>query len=141
MISFTVQGQPVAQGSKRAFVIKGRAVMTEASKHLKPWRTQIAAAAREQMGDAAPVHDPVHVTLHFTFPRPKSHYGTGKNAGVLKPGSVYWHATKPDADKLARAILDALTGVVYRDDSQVCLLTAGKSYGESPSARVEVRRA
>jgi Holliday junction resolvase RusA-like endonuclease len=36
--------------------------------------------------------------------------------------------TKPDLDKLARAVLDALTGVYYLDDAQVVSLDLQKAY-------------
>lgn len=144
MISFTVQGQPVAQGSKVAYMPKGakRPILMEtARERLKPWRTQIAAAAREEMRGEPPTHMPVRVCLYFTFQRPKGHYGTGKNGGVVKESSPRWHATKPDADKLARACLDAMTGIAYRDDSQVAGLTVEKVYGEEPGVTVHVEPA
>ena len=43
---------------------------------------------------------------------------------------------KIDSDNLAKSILDALNGVAYDDDSQVCLLIVQKLYAET--ARVEV---
>jgi Holliday junction resolvase RusA-like endonuclease len=37
-----------------------------------------------------------------------------------------WKVTKPDVDKIARCVLDALTGVVYGDDAQVAALDIRK---------------
>ena len=46
---------------------------------------------------------------------------------------------KPDVDKLARAGLDAMTGVVFSDDAQVTEALVGKVYGETPGLMCEVR--
>lgn len=64
--------------------------------------------------------------LTFTFERPKSHV---KRNGDLRSGYSEYHVQRPDVDKLCRAILDALTGVVYHDDSQVISLSAVKQWG------------
>jgi Holliday junction resolvase RusA-like endonuclease len=54
------------------------------------------------------------------FPRPKSHYGTGRNAGKLKATAPTHNDGKPDRDNLDKAILDAMTGIGFmRDDKQV----------------------
>ena len=53
---------------------------------------------------------PVGVAVHFLFPRPKSHYRTGKNAHLLRAGAPDRPTTRSvgDTDKLCRAILDSL---------------------------------
>ncbi|MCR4339570.1 MAG: RusA family crossover junction endodeoxyribonuclease [Gemmatimonadaceae bacterium] len=71
--------------------------------------------------------------------RPAGHYGTGRNAGTVRPCAPEWPTTKPDADKLTRALLDALTGVAYVDDSQVVHLGIRKEWAlTGPGTRVEV---
>jgi Holliday junction resolvase RusA-like endonuclease len=134
-LSFHVAGTPQPQGSKR-HVGNGR--MIESAKGLKPWRAKVTAAALTARRPHDPIVGPVAVTLAFTFPRPKFHYGTGRNAGVVK--AQYADAlmvTKPDIDKLERAVLDALSGVVFVDDCQVVASTKTKSYGE-PGVTVTV---
>jgi len=126
-VTFTVAGDPVPQGSKQAYVVKGRAVVTERGRAtLGPWRNQIAAAALELLEE--PLAGPVAVCLSFAFTRPKSHYRTGRYAGELLPAAPTRHSTRPDVDKLARAVLDALTGVAFRDDGQVSELFARKTF-------------
>lgn len=124
-LRFRVTGEPGPQGSKRHV---GRGIMVESSKKVKPWRQDVAAAAEkaatEQDWQSIPQ---VRVVLVFGFRRPKAHYGTGRNATVLKPSAPYWHANKPDADKLARSTLDALTtAAVIGDDCQVVDLAVFK---------------
>ena len=126
MISFTVLGTPAPQGSKRAFVVKGRAVMVEASKKTVPWRDSVAVAGMTAMGGRPPIEGPVEVQAVFTMPRPKT---------VKRP----LPSVAPDIDKLARTILDGLTaGGVLVDDSLVVKLLASKVYGAVPGATVTV---
>lgn len=123
-----VLGDPVPQGSKQAYVVKGRAIVTERGRAtLGPWRNQIAAIAAAELEE--PLAGPLWVCLAFTLGRPKSHYRTGARAGELLERAPLAHSTRPDIDKLARAVLDALTGVAYRDDGQVSELSITKRFG------------
>lgn len=45
---------------------------------------------------------------------------------------------KPDIDNLAKSILDALNGVIYKDDSQVVVLTLQKYYDDDPRAEITI---
>ena len=100
MRSFLVLGLPAPQGSK-THVGDGR--MVESSKRVKPWRRQVAAAyADRNFGDM--LDGPVSIIVDFYLPRPKAHYGTGRNRGQLRPSAPTRPAVKPDVDKLARAV-------------------------------------
>jgi Holliday junction resolvase RusA-like endonuclease len=72
----------------------------------------------------------------FVLARPRSHYGTGRNADRLRATAPAWPCSRPDATKLLRAVEDALTGVVWRDDGQVVVQTARKVYGWPERAEV-----
>jgi Holliday junction resolvase RusA-like endonuclease len=122
---FSVLGQPVPQGSKRAF---GRNVVEIADARLRSWRQDIAVVANEAMAGTPPTTRPVLIQLDFHFDRPKGHYGTGRNAGNVRPTAPVAPGVKPDLDKLVRAALDALTGVVFKDDALVVSLVAAKIY-------------
>jgi Holliday junction resolvase RusA-like endonuclease len=98
----------------------------------------MAADAQEAMAGAVPLHGAVKVEVLFTFPRLKSHFRTGKRAAELRDDAPLQHDKKPDLDKLVRALGDAITGIVVRDDSQIAVLQARKVYGEAPGARVLV---
>lgn len=135
-----VTGLPIAQGSMSAFPTRsGRIVVTDQKgPNLKSWRTQVANAAR-QAHDGEPFDGPVSVSIAFVLPRPKKHYRTGRFAHLLRPDAPTWHTTKPDIDKLERAILDALTqsGTIH-DDAQVARLNATKTYGD-PGAGINIK--
>lgn len=70
---------------------------------------------------------PCQLALLFVFLRPKSHYNT---KGQLTPKSPALATSKSigDIDKLVRGILDALTTVLFDDDSQVVQINANKRY-------------
>ena len=127
-MAFQVFGDPVPQGSKRAFVVKNRAVVVDDNKAtLRSWRTAVVDAARAELNGEAPELGPVRITLMFFLRQPKR---------PKAPVPI----TKPDVDKLARAVLDGMTDAgVFRDDSQVTTLTVRKRYTtEAPCVRVFV---
>ena len=110
-----IPGKPAPQGSKRHL---GNGVMVESSKAVKPWRVDVAWAARREF--PAPYDGPVRLELGFVMPRPKS---TPKKS---TPAAI----KRPDLDKLVRAVMDAITGVVVADDSQIVHLVATKRIAE-----------
>ena len=123
-VTFTIEGVPVAQGSKTIAKGGGKVWLRDANAgKLKPWRAQVAEAA-----DVGVSFDcPVAVWLQFMMPLPK-------RPKFRRP------AVKPDIDKLSRAILDGLTdGGLLADDSRVVELHVFQHYSESPSVTVTVR--
>lgn len=134
---FTVHGLPAPQGSKRHV---GRGIMIESSKNVKPWREAVKHAALDAIDGNSPVEGPIRLSIVFWMPRPKSHYGTGRNASVLKSSAPFWCARTPDLSKLVRSTEDALTDAgVWRDDAQVVQLKVTKVYTENaPGATVTV---
>lgn len=137
VVEFTVHGAPRAQGSKRALVNRhtGRVVLLEMAKGLDGWRQAIRMEAVATLGLALPLAGPVAVELSFVFPWRKVDL---RRDGTVKAGAVAWKSTTPDLDKLTRAVLDALTGVVLCDDALVAALAAGKRYGDRPGVTVRV---
>ena len=140
MIGFTVLGEPKPAGSKRAFrnPHTDRIAMVDSSgKAGKDWRRAVAEAGREAH------HGPLlrgALSVQFLFyrPRPKSHYRTGKNAGLLRDSAPRDPITRPDVLKLARAAEDALTGVVWHDDAQIVSEHLYKCYGEPARLVVQI---
>lgn len=129
MVAFSVSGTPAPQGSHRAFVVNGRAVVTNDSKATKPWRKAVSAAAVEAMAGGEPMDVAVEVVITFHLVRPAS-------VSVKKRPLP---SVRPDVDKYARSTLDGLTGIVYRDDSLVTDLRVVKRYADFPGAIIMVR--
>lgn len=147
-LTFTVRGLPQAQGNAKAFIAGGRAhIATEANRTSSPlgaWRSAIATEARAAMGTEQLQEGPLYVRATFVFHRPKGHYlpaNARRPEPVLRLDAPRWHTGKPDGDKLLRALFDALTAVVWRDDAQVAEIRAAKRYegpGWLPGVVVEV---
>lgn len=129
-IRFEVKGQPIPQGSKKAFVVRGRAVMKDDNPDLDRWRGEIAAAASVAAGHGwEPWDGPVMVTLTAFLVRP--------------PGTRFlsYPAGPPDVDKLQRAVGDALTqSRVITDDARIVQWVAGKRWapGQIPFIAVSI---
>ena len=146
--TFFVRGLPATQGSMKAIMSHstGRPIVVRDNpKGLTAWRRAIGDEARSAAGFTAPVEGPVAITAHFFLPRPLGHFGTGRNAGVLKPSAPAFPTTKPDADKLVRARFDALKSdaAAYRDDAQVVRMVVSKDYADHdypPGVEVHFRR-
>jgi Holliday junction resolvase RusA-like endonuclease len=129
-LMFTVYGTPIPQGSMRAFIPKGwnRPVITAANAKTKPWRQEIANVVMheiEKTGFEMIVGEAVFLRAHFYFDRPKSVKADHK-------------ITKPDYDKLLRSLSDALTGHVYKDDSQIVMCEVQKRFGSPARCVVTV---
>jgi crossover junction endodeoxyribonuclease RusA len=149
-LAFVVFGRPQGKGSKRALPIRGKAkpgdrvVLVDSNRNARPWANRVAAAALEAVDgnpNALPalIRGPVAVTFVFYFARPRGHYGIGRNINRLRPSAPPHMATMPDVDKLVRNALDAIVGVLIKDDAQVVTLNAGKRYGEPERLEARLR--
>lgn len=142
MITFFVPGKAAPGGSKKGFYIAKikRVVMAPASDKTKPWMAIVSAFAREAYTDN-PLTGPLAVTMTFKILRPKNHYRTGKNAGILRDDAQKYCTVKPDLTKLERSTEDALTGIIWRDDSQVAQKNTQKIYVEKdPGVEITVQQ-
>ena len=134
MIELYVNGKPRSSGSKSGFIIDGKVIMTPAGKYQKSWMEAVKWAAIEAGHNGKMlIEGPVLLNLVFSFLRPKSHF---KKNGELTKSARPQPTCKPDLDKLNRAISDALTGLIWRDDSQVIELTASKVYAQPEGCKI-----
>ena len=132
MIHITIEGTARPQGSKRHV---GNGIMVESSKHVGLWRTWVRLKATQAMAGRPQIVGPVQIAILFQFDRPKKHF---KANGELRADAPKWHTGRPDVDKLLRAILDALTGVCFKDDSQVSRCFTEKPYGMAAQTVIDV---
>jgi len=138
MIQFFVPGIPKTAGSKRAFMRPGMRfpVVVEDCKGSKDWRGDVKRFASEHC--KSPLTGPLMVEFHFFMQRPKGHYGSGRNEDVVKASAPRSPAKKPDLLKLARAVEDALTGVAWKDDSQIVIEELSKAWSGKPGVFVKI---
>ena len=128
-ITFDVIGRPSPQGSQKSI---GNNRFVESSKFLPAWRKAVRVAAEEAVTASmwARVSGPVELEVMFYLDRPSSISKTQRPQPTVAP----------DLDKLVRGVGDALTGVVYDDDSQVIRCLAWKVYADTrvPGAFIRV---
>jgi crossover junction endodeoxyribonuclease RusA len=128
-IAFDVLGRPSPQGSKKSI---GNNRFVESSKYLPAWRNAVKIAAEDAVITEgwARVSGPVELEVMFYLDRPST------VSAVKRPQPI----VPPDLDKLIRGVGDALTGVVYDDDSQVIRCLAWKVYADNrePGAFIRV---
>jgi len=122
-LHFTVYGVAQPKGSAKAFMPKGARfpVVTNDNTQGRGWQQLVADGASRAIAECGwrLLDDAVRLSVAFSLPRPKKYQRRG-----VEPR----HVTKPDLDKLTRAVGDALTGVAWRDDSQVVELMTTKRY-------------
>ena len=134
---FWVEGDPQGEPRPRATVVGGKPRMYVP---VNPWRKAVAQVAKE----SAPrlMEGPLAVRIACYFKRPK------RLMRRRDPEGPVLHIAKPDSDNLAKAVLDALNGVLYYDDCQVAELVVRKYYcpkatdapgAAAPGAAIEVR--
>lgn len=132
-VTITVFGTPAPKGSNRAMVRGGRAVFVPGGSKqnqsaLMTWDQNVRHSASQACSGAdGPVfvQRPISVSLEFRLARPGGHYAKD---GTIKRTAPSFPAVKPDVDKLSRATLDSLTGIVWCDDSRIVKLRASKDY-------------
>ena len=145
IIHFFIPGDPRPAGSKTAYPIfrndaasgtkkwTGRFNVVDASgKSGKEWRRKVRQYARLNYKGAI-LDDPFLSFFTFYLKRPKSHYFTGKKEHVLKPDAPQFPTKTIDVIKLGRSVEDALTGIIWKDDSSNIVVIPAKVYAASRS--------
>jgi Holliday junction resolvase RusA-like endonuclease len=138
VITLFVPGIPQPAGSKRAFQNKktGAMIVTDANAKAKPWQADVKDKGVAAMDGLELLEGPLSVTMHFRMVRPKGHLNA---KGELRPSAPAYPAVRPDVLKLARAVEDALTGIVWRDDAQIVQEYVYKDYAVDGPPGVAVR--
>lgn len=128
LITFNVEGPPVAKGRARATTIRGMARLYTPAK-TRAYEDTVRIAAAMAMGERRPFQGEVTMTVTAMVAIPTS-FSKRKRlnaiAGIIRP------TTRPDADNYAKAALDGCNGILFRDDSQVTDLIIRKRYAADP---------
>lgn len=93
------------------------------------WKNGLKLLAKTKF--KKPITHPVSINIEFFFEIPKS--WTKKKKAAAK-----WHTSKPDVDNLCKSVLDALNGIAFKDDSQVCMIQAKKQYAQQSCVKIEI---
>lgn len=137
LLTCTVPGEPVAQGRPRAFRLPNGHIRAYDPPKSRGWKATAQAHLQDAMealeAGTAPFQGPLAVTVRALFTCPRSDWR------AREPRSRRWHAKRPDGENVAKAVLDAATGIVWLDDAQVARLVVEKRIGAQGEApRVEI---
>ena len=131
MIQFEIPGPPVAWARARQ---SGKRHYTDPK--VKAWKAEVGLRAAQARGMTVLADGALVVVLRFYLSPPPS--WPRKRTQEALSGAR--HPTgKPDADNLGKGVLDALNGVLWRDDAQVVELTVSKRYAKQARTCVTVR--
>jgi Holliday junction resolvase RusA-like endonuclease len=134
LLGFTVFGKPEPRGSKTGKFHR------DSNTKSYPWMSKVSEIAALAMEEQPLFTGALRIDLDFYLARPQGHYGSGRNADKLKPSAPTRPCTKPDVGKLARGTIDAMEGVVFRNDSQQVEGEPRKFYGAPTRCEVRISK-
>ena len=129
MVEFTVRGEPVPQARPRASRVGNSVGFYESSK-TRDFKSYFKFSAALAMRGRELLDEPLKVTLRIFVAKPKSW-----------PKSRVQADTKPDLDNFAKAALDAMEGVVYKNDYRIVELQLTKQLSDIPRCEVQIEAA
>lgn len=139
-VEFFVPGLPVAQPRQRSRVRKKKGGAsfvqnyTPADSPVNAFKAAVKLVAASAW-DGAPIDGPVLMDIDFVFPRPRTMVWKTKDMPRLR------HSKKPDRDNLEKSVMDALSGLLWIDDAQVCDGSIRKfiaSADEKPGVKIRI---
>jgi Holliday junction resolvase RusA-like endonuclease len=125
MLEFAIPIKPQGKARHRS-MIRGGKIATYNTKKATTYEAAIREYVRSKY-DGDPLEGPLIVSIYAWFKKPKS-------SRLTHP------SVKPDADNIAKAVLDSLNGILWHDDKQVCQLSIHKVYADRDAIELEVCR-
>jgi len=131
-----IPGEPVGKGRPKFSTFNGHAVAYTPKKTVS-YENLVKLSYQQQCSNEIPFEKGVplfaEITAYFSIP---------KSASKKKTADMVMHkirpTKKPDTDNIAKAVLDALNGIAYYDDSQIVALMVRKLYNEYPKVIVSI---
>ena len=131
---FIVLGEPVGKSRPKFSTFNGHTVAYTPQKTVN-FENLVRLSYQQQCSNFIPYAKdvPLRAEIRAFFSIPKS--TSKKKREMMLIGDIR-HTKKPDTDNLAKSCLDALNGIAYYDDSQICELTVNKYYSDSPRTEI-----
>lgn len=127
-----IPGVPVGKGRPKFSTVNGHAIAYTPAKTAS-YENLVKIAFQNSGQSAFDREAQLKAEIKAFFPIPKS---TSKRNRALMKEKYILPAKKPDTDNIAKSILDALNGLAYYDDAQICELHVHKYYSEDPRAEI-----
>ena len=112
------------RGKQRPRVVNGKAYTPKETRGYEDWiRLHAHNAMRLKGYETLDGPLEMQIDLYFTMP-------VSWNAQRQKQAKAeWWVVGRVDLDNAVKAVCDALNGICYRDDAQIAVLHASKSWG------------
>ncbi len=133
-VGFSVPGKPQGKGRPR-FAVRGGHARAYTPEKTRDYEARAAVAARLAMSGEVPIGGAVEVELFVWLPVP-SRFNKAQRAAALA-GDIR-PTCKPDADNVAKAVLDGVQGVAFEDDAQVSDLIVRRRFSAVPGVDVKI---
>jgi Holliday junction resolvase RusA-like endonuclease len=136
----TIPGEPVAQIRPRfsARLVKGK-IFTNVRRDQPDQEGYFKQMVRKQLPDDFEIFKgPVIINIDCRLTRPKSHYGTGRNKGIIKKSAPLWPLKTPDWDNLGKFVCDCCNEIIYQDDKQIISARVDKFYAEKGCTLLQI---
>ncbi len=130
-----MQGKPKGKQRPRVCRINGRSI-TYTPKQTVDYENQIRSIYSKVSNFKFERHVPLEVAILALFIPPKS---VSQKVRALMLNGEIPPTKRPDADNIIKVVLDALNGVAFHDDGQVCKIYCEKIYAETPEIRVLIK--
>lgn len=136
-VSLYFAGEPKAIQSVRVAQIGGF-IRKYQPKANVDWKAYLRVLAIDQLPtDWEPLSDALELHVDFSFAPLRSM--SKKLRARIAGGEIVYKPSRPDlCDNLMKGLCDALTGVVWRDDAQICRVSSVKRYGDKPGIAITV---
>jgi len=120
------------RGKGRPRFGNGRTFTDAKTQNAEAWirHCAIEQAGQPVLENALSVEIDIDIAVPASWPRRKREQAL--------TGAV--HAMgRPDVDNCSKLVLDALNGILWRDDAQICELSVTRRYADAPQATLKVR--
>lgn len=134
-ISFIVPGNPQGKARPRVCRVGGKSITYTPNKTVE-YEKLIRTSYNAVSGVKFEKNVPLEMNILALFSLPKTASKKFINAAL---SNEEYPAKKPDSDNIIKVICDALNGLAYHDDSQVCRVYFEKTYAQIPCVKVEIK--
>lgn len=137
ILKFDILGEPFSKQSFR-FARRGNYIHKYQPKSIVVKEDGVSWQILNQLPRGfVPTTEAVELDIVYIFPPLKS--WSKKKLAELESGKKMYKTTKPDLqDNLCKGLCDAMEGIVFINDSQICSLRSEKVYGLTPKTILEV---
>lgn len=134
---FVIKLEPMAQSRPR-FARFRRGVVAYEKKEMKIWRAECSRLIKEAFEEEKLIEGPLKIDAAF-YIRPPKYISSKKKLREKLEAEEIFCGKKPDIDNYLKALLDSMTGIVFKDDGQVAMCKARKLYSLNPRIEFTIK--